>query len=47
MARSGVYKERQNHKEVKWPEIPEEFEDWTPPKKKAPPKKRAGKSQSR
>jgi hypothetical protein len=41
MARSGVYKERQNHKEVKWPEIPEEFEDWTPPKKKAPPKKRA------
>ena len=47
MARSGVYKERQNHKEVKWPEIPEEFEDWTPPKKKATPKKRAGKSKSR
>ena len=46
MARSGVYKEKQTHREVEWPEIPEEFENWTPPKKEVPPKKRVGKSKS-
>jgi hypothetical protein len=43
MARSGVYKEKQTHREVEWPEIPEEFENRTPPKKEVPPKKRVGK----
>ena len=33
-ALKGKFKHRQKRSEVAWPEIPTDFEEWTPPKKR-------------
>ena len=33
-ALKGNFKHRQNRGEVAWPDIPEDFDEWTPPKKR-------------
>ena len=33
-ALKGKFKHRQKRSEVAWPEIPEDFDEWTPPKKR-------------
>ncbi len=38
-ALKGKFKHRQKRSEVAWPEIPEDFDEWTPPKMKRTQKK--------
>ena len=34
-AKDGRFTGRQDRNEISWPEIPEDFEDWRPKKKRA------------